>query len=109
MLTAIIAIIVLGLTLTAFILKRIELHAVSIIGWLVLTYFLVTAALGSYNTFIPTAVGLFGLSMVILHTVMIVMIASANRTHSMTYDEEKEQNRQMIYKLTKKKDRRWYE
>jgi len=107
--TITIAIIVLVLTVLAFVTKQPMLHAVCIVGWLVLTFLLGNMVWPAANTFMLTAVIFFGVIMVIVETVATLTLYLSGRPHEMSYDEEKEVNKRTIYKLTKRREKRWYE
>ena len=102
----------LGITLAAWAMKdrvaKMLFHALGIIIWLVFAYVMYNQTYPG-NTYIPTAMAFIGFTGVLIEIVGLITVSISERKQGMTYDEEKEQNRQMIYKLTKKKDRRWYE
>ncbi len=102
--TAVIAFVVMTVTVLAFITKertyKPVLHGVGLIGWLVLGYFLVTATLDAFNTFVPTAVGLFSVVMVIAHLTGLIGVVTENRKAKLTYDQDMSIQRRKIYNLT---------
>ena len=101
MIVILIVVAALFLTILAFALKSDVftapmLHGVSILIWMIATWMLVTNALNNYpGTYIPTAVGLFGMTMVIVHTVAVLLpYLRGRRSDHDVYNE-----RQAAYKI----------
>jgi len=99
-----------GLMISAFAFKRPELHAAALLGWLISTWLLVTDALGSYSgTYIPTAVALFGMSMVILETVFILLpYLHTQRSQTQRYNERQATFRGKIAGMSRRTSRNWW-
>lgn len=105
-----VTILALGITIAAFVIKQQLLHAVGIIGWMIFAYFMYNRDWGPENTYLPTAIAMFGLAMVIVEVVALVSLYLSGRPHTPTYEEEKGANKRMIVGLTRRRERRpwWY-
>ena len=108
------SIIVLGLTILAFWLKNILLHMVCVIAWLFMTFYLFNLAWPAGNTYLPTAVGFFGISMVLVHAVTIIQVLITRRDERRylppTSSEIQAEHRRKVMGLTKKdKSKSWFE
>ena len=102
---AIVATITLVLTVLAFHTKEPMLHAVCVIGWLVVGYLLANAVYPAGNTYVWVAAGAIGFIMAFVEVVALVNVYISGRPHKVTYDEEQAAIRGRIVKLTKKKER----
>lgn len=87
------------------------LHAITVVAWLIATILLVMTTVSEYpGTIIPTAVGLFGTAMVIIHTTMIVIPLMKERSRD-TYDDEQLAIKKRIANITKQNNgkKSWWE
>lgn len=119
MLTALIVLACLVITVTAFCMKdlthRTMLHAVAMLGWMVITWMWVRTAISTYEgmyqaDYIPTAIGLFGISMVLVEVVAIILpYLKESRTPSDAYRIRQSEYRLKIAGMTKKKQKMWWE
>jgi uncharacterized membrane protein len=103
---ALVTVVVLTLTVLAFIKGTALLHAVCMAAWFVVGYVLYNLTY-SGNTYIPTAAMLLSLGMVIVHMALTITIVIGRRTKSMTYDDEKDELRKKIFKMKRKEKEDW--
>ncbi len=101
--------IVVLLTITAFALKIGMLYAASIVAWLITTFLLWNQTWPTGNTYIQTAVTLFGALMIIIMTAATIMSylswSRGRRKSGPTDEEEQASYKKTVYGITKKKDR----
>ena len=103
--------IVLGLTITAFIVKSGMLFGAGIAAWLVESFLLWNQTWPTGNTFFQYAVTLFGIGMVIVMVaatlIKYVEWHGAREPKEMTNEDYQADYRQKVYKKTHKS--KWYE
>ena len=104
------------LTILAFILRdnvyySPMLHAVALLGWLIGTFLMVKAAIDQYqDEQITLAVGLFGISMVIVETVAIILpYLKQRKTDKYMYNTRQKAFRDQIAGMTQKKEKMWWQ
>jgi len=104
------------ITILAFVLKdnvfySPMLHAVALLGWLIGTFLMVKAAIDQYNDeSITLAVGLFGVSMVIVETVAIIIpYLRQRKTDKYMYNTRQKAFRDQIAGMTQKKEKMWWQ
>ena len=106
---AVFSVIVLALTVLAFVVKNGMLYSTGIICWLVETFLLWNQSWSVGNTYLPLATTLFGAIMTVVMvaaTIMHYLTWSRGRRSHVPSDEEQQQSyRKTIYNITKKKDR----
>lgn len=107
-----ILILVLALIIMVFSLWKndIVVWVLDTITWLVWTYLAVnyasTSSIVSTNPYIPEAIGLIGAGMVLFclyEDISTTIAILRNRSHPVSYDEEKERNREHIYNITRRR------
>lgn len=103
MTTIAIIILVLGLTALAFFLKSGMLFAMCVPAWLFFTFYMFNINWTGDNTYLPTAIAVFGVLMTVILTATTAMHYLGNKSSEPTYDEEKAANLRKIYKLTHRK------
>jgi hypothetical protein len=95
-------------TVIAFIFKNALLHMVAMIAWIVGAVILYNQNYNFGNTYIPVALAVIALAMVLVHVVMFVGLITnmlKNRPHPLTYDQEKLKQQNDIYNRTRRKPR----
>jgi len=105
------------ITILAFVLKdnvfySPMLHAVALLGWLIGTFLMVKAAIDQYHgdEQITLAVGLFGISMVIVETVAIILpYLRQRKTDKDVYNTRQKAFRDQIAGMTQKKEKMWWQ
>lgn len=107
-----ITIMCLAVSAAAFWRKSSMLHAASIMAWFILGGFMwnmQNAATNPYagNSYLPTAVLMLALGMVIVHVASIIQGVFGNRAKPISYDDEKGEIRDKLFKNWKKKERRF--
>ena len=118
LLVGLIALILTVFAWIAYIMKSmtaaVMLHAVNIITWIITGYLLFNQTYTG-NTYIPTAVGLVGFAMALVEVVGLLLAAGipekmrSRRNPDEVYENDKAASRQKIYKITKRKEKKWYE
>ncbi len=98
-----IVVLVLGLTIAAFFIKSGMLYVVCVPAWLIFTFIAFNTSWPGENTYLPTAIAIFGVAMTILMMATTVMHYVGNQSSEPSYDEEKASNAARIYKLTHNK------
>lgn len=103
MTTIAIIMLVLGLTIAAYVVKSGMLYAICIPAWLFFTFYMFNINWTANNPYLPTAIAAFGVLMTIIMMATTAMHYIGNRSSEPTYDEEKAANAAKIYRLTHKK------
>ena len=108
MLTIGIVVVVLGLTILAFVLKNALLHMVCVVGWLLFGFYMWNLTWPEGNTYLPMAVMLLALSMVIVHLIYVVNYYLGLRTEPPTHDNVQDDYRKKVLNVTRRKEpREW--
>lgn len=103
-----VALLVLGLTILAFVLKNAILHMVCVPSWLVLGVLMWNQPWPASNTFLATAFAFLAILMAIVHLVMAVNHYLGQRTTPPTHDEVQGGFRKQIYDMThRERDESW--
>ena len=115
-LTTLLVIVALCLTVLAFTVKSqlfhgAMIHGAALIVWLITTILLVFKAIDTYpgvydpaTISIPTAIGLFGVTMILIHLVSILLPYLRGRTSEAdTYNARQEGYKQMIAQKTRRR------
>ena len=105
-----VAILVLGLCIAAFLFNSALLHGVCIMAWLVFGFFMYAQAWPATNTFLPTAIVLLSLAMVIVHLVKVVTLYMGSRIEPPSHDSIQSEYRERVRKITqRRKANNWWE
>ena len=104
--TVAIAVIVLGLTALAFVLKNALLHMVCVIGWLFLGFYMWNREWPVGNEYLGTAFMLLALAMVIVNLIVTVNHYLGQRTTPPTHDEVQNEYRRKVLNVTGRREPR---
>ena len=99
----------LGLSIMAFAFKQAMIHMIAVIAWLLFGFagWNLVAVVG--NTYIPTALVLLALAMVIMHLVKTVSMFLDMRAPRITHSELQTEYRNRIAKMTKRRKAEWWQ
>lgn len=95
-----VSLIVLGLTVLAFVLKRSTLHMVCVAVWLFFGVYMWNQTWPEGNEYLPVAFGLLSLIMVIVNLIIVLNNYLGQRTEPMTHDEIQSEHRRKVLDLT---------
>lgn len=98
-----IVILVLGITAASFFIKSSMLYSACIPAWLVFTFVAYNVTWPVENTYVPTAIAMFGIAMTILMMAVTIMHVIGNQSSEPTYDEEKAANLRKIFQITNRR------
>ena len=108
MTTAIVAFVVMVLTVSAFVLKNAILHMVNVVGWLLLGFCLWNSTWPAGNTYLGYAAMLLAVAMVIVHLINVVNHYLGLRTEPPTHNSVQEDYRRRVLDVTRRKEpREW--
>lgn len=99
---------VLALTTGAFVWKNSLLAMVSVMGWLVLTFYLINQAYPAENAYLQYAVAVVCISMALVMAVKVIMDMTGRASKPLTSSDVQREHRRKVQALTKKRERPWY-
>ena len=98
------SIIVLGLTVLAFVLKHALLHMTCVIAWLFYGFYMWNQSWPAGNTYLGTAFIFFALIMVIVNLIVALNHYLGQRTVPSTHEEIQAIHRRKVLNITRRKE-----
>ncbi len=101
--------VVLGLTIAAFLFNSALLHGVDIMAWMLFGFYMYNQAWPAANPYLPTAIMFVSLAMVIVHTVKVITLYIGSRIEPPTHNSVQNEYRNRVAKITKRRKTEWFE
>jgi len=108
MVTVLFTIVVIALTFIAFWRPRMLMNAVGVVAWLIWSFLMYNQTYPEGNTYLQTAVTIFGLAMVLVMVAMWLREYFSNRTIPPSSSEIQAEHRRKVIGLTKRKEKKWW-
>jgi len=109
MVTALFTIVVIALTFIAFWRPRLLMNAVGVVAWLIWSFLMYNQTYPEGNTYLQTAVTIFGLTMVFVMVAMWLREYFTGRFKQLTSSEVQAEHKKKVVALTKRRRRDWFE